>query len=95
VNFALPSEDQVRLLRNIALRQDLLCSLSMNLMRMQSIIELRTRTTVSVITPIVRTTQRLKMQGMEEHRRGANWMMSCVTNFEKMASAFIAKSQVI
>jgi hypothetical protein len=67
----------------------------MNLMRMQSIIELRITTTISVIIPIIRTTQRLKMQGMEEHRRGANWMMSCVTNFEKMASVFIAKSQAI
>jgi hypothetical protein len=64
-------------------------------MRIQSVIELRTTTTISAITPIIRTTQRLEMQGMEEHRRGANWMMSRVTNFEKMASAFIAKSQAI
>jgi hypothetical protein len=62
---------------------------------MQSVIELRTTTTVSTITPIVRTTQRLEMQGMEKHRRGANWMMSRVTNFKKMASVFIVKSQII
>ncbi|KAE8384280.1 hypothetical protein BDV23DRAFT_189367 [Aspergillus alliaceus] len=55
------------------------------------------KTAASTIVPIIRTIRRLKMQEMEvqveEHQREVNWIMQCVTSFERMASASIAKSQ--